>query len=351
MEIFDIGRFWRWWRAELATLLPAADPRRAASRRAAAEVHIGSDMVGLYRRSNLSTRLATPAGLWPTIDDMRGRLKPGESVVLSLDASHCLIRRRQIPAGAFAETDNILALDIARTTPFFAAGVISGWYPDGPRQKDDSRPIRHVVIRKDLLAAAFDKLKTLGVRCTAIGVRPANQPALPVLFASDGERFGRKQETRWKRACLIAGGAAVSLAVTATAYAFYRQQQELTGLHQSVAELQTAAVAVRKQVETRLDRQRQAASIAALRRRSVSTVAVWEELSRLIPDSAWLQALAIGRDGLLIEGRAAAAEELIPALEASPMFANVRFASPVYKAAADASQSFSIKFDMEREAP
>ena len=55
------------------------------------------------------------------------------------------------------------------------------------------------------------------------------------------------------------------------------------------------------------------------------------ELSRIIPDKAWVQQLIISEKGLQLEGFAESASELIPILDASKIFKDVAFLSSITK--------------------
>ena len=70
-----------------------------------------------------------------------------------------------------------------------------------------------------------------------------------------------------------------------------------------------------------------------------------EELSRLLPDDAFLEALTIDGKSMVIEGQATSPEGLISRLEASPLLSNVAFAAPVYRNPADAQSHFSIRME------
>ena len=55
------------------------------------------------------------------------------------------------------------------------------------------------------------------------------------------------------------------------------------------------------------------------------------DLTNLVPQDGWLQALSMDRQGVEITGQANAASQLIPLLEASPWLERVEFTSPVTK--------------------
>jgi general secretion pathway protein L len=55
------------------------------------------------------------------------------------------------------------------------------------------------------------------------------------------------------------------------------------------------------------------------------------EMSKKIPDTAWIQQFTVSDKGLQIEGTADSASELVPILEASPLFKDVGFLSGITK--------------------
>jgi Tfp pilus assembly protein PilN len=58
---------------------------------------------------------------------------------------------------------------------------------------------------------------------------------------------------------------------------------------------------------------------------------ILRELSERIPEDAWLNGFNFSEKGIELEGEAASASELIPLLEASPMFGDVAFLSAIRK--------------------
>jgi general secretion pathway protein L len=58
---------------------------------------------------------------------------------------------------------------------------------------------------------------------------------------------------------------------------------------------------------------------------------VLKELSLRIPKTAWVTSLDLSDGDVKIEGRADASSELIPALDASPLFSNVAFISSIIR--------------------
>lgn len=73
---------------------------------------------------------------------------------------------------------------------------------------------------------------------------------------------------------------------------------------------------------------------------------ILKDLSQRIPESAWISSLTFSDRDVQIEGQAGSASELIPLLEASPMFSNVTFLSTITKGR-DGKERFRIGFKVK----
>jgi general secretion pathway protein L len=68
---------------------------------------------------------------------------------------------------------------------------------------------------------------------------------------------------------------------------------------------------------------------------------ILKDLSRRIPEGAWVRKFDFSDKGVQIEGHADSASELIPLLETSPLFKDVAFLSPITKSK-DGKERFRI---------
>jgi general secretion pathway protein L len=104
---------------------------------------------------------------------------------------------------------------------------------------------------------------------------------------------------------------------------------EVAGINQTQARL--------KELENKID------AINTLRQRHVPVLSVLLDLSKEIPEGAWLDRLAFNEKGGDIEGYADSASALIPLLAASPLLKDVAFLSPITKGK-DGKERFRIGF-------
>ena len=92
-----------------------------------------------------------------------------------------------------------------------------------------------------------------------------------------------------------------------------------------------------KEVENKID------TINALRQRHLPALSVLRDLSKELPQGAWLDRLALTDKGGEIEGRADSASALIPLIAASPLLKDAAFLSPITKEK-DGKERFRIGF-------
>lgn len=77
---------------------------------------------------------------------------------------------------------------------------------------------------------------------------------------------------------------------------------------------------------------------------------ILKALTEIIPDSAWVREIAIASEGIRLDGYADAAAELIPLIDASPLFTDVSFLSAITKGR-DGKEKFRIGFKRVQSTP
>ena len=85
----------------------------------------------------------------------------------------------------------------------------------------------------------------------------------------------------------------------------------------------------------------------SLKQDRIETLELLKALTETLPDTAWLLTLSISENTVEIRGYAEYSTQLIPRLEAYPLFANVRFLSTITKGL-DGNEVFKIGFELNR---
>ena len=86
----------------------------------------------------------------------------------------------------------------------------------------------------------------------------------------------------------------------------------------------------------------------SLREERIQTLAFLKEFTEILPDTVWLRGLSLADNKVEIEGYADYSTQLIPQLEASPLFANAKFISTITKGR-DGKEVFKIGLEINRQ--
>jgi len=343
----------RWWRDELTALIPGRV--RAAFSADPMTLRIfmhenGSDVSaiqvrGLSGAEHFRTAQDRAAALsWAATQ--RRRWGPLLSTEIALPASRCLIRQRELPAAATERIDKILALELERTTPFGREDVRQAWRATTPPPGDPTFEVAHVIAKRTLIDPLLADARGLGLPIAAVDVADADGRPLGVnLLTSREVRASLGDRLNW--AIGIALGLFLCLAFAVLFTAFDRQQQALATLASETGVARTEAQAIRKRQGDFDGLRERIGQLRQRRANNPSLVALWEGVSRLLPDSAWLTDMRLENDTLWIDGYARNAPELVGILAQSPLLSGVTLSSPVVREEARASERFQIRMKIE----
>jgi general secretion pathway protein L len=126
-----------------------------------------------------------------------------------------------------------------------------------------------------------------------------------------------------------------------------KQELRLRQLESENRKLDPAVQALRRE-EGELEKLRKEANIiTSLEQRRGEVLRVMDELSRIMPNNAYLSNLRHRAGVVEMQGSAESASALIPVLERSPVFVNVGFNAPSNRGR-DNRETFSLKADIEK---
>lgn len=314
-----------WWTRSLAAWLPA---------RWRATLGLGRDRLLLAEdRDALQLRLETadglrdlgrlPAGpeLGIDADPLSALLAPAVADLprwLVLPAASGLRRRLALPAAAAERLRDVVSFEIDRQTPFTADAAAFDARILGRRTSDGQLDVELVVVP---LAALQPRLDALGpLAGTLAGVDLADSAGAPLgvnLLPPARRRLRTDPWRAWNWALAAVAVLAVAL-----------------GLWQVLANRRAAADAFEQSLEARAPQARQAAlqrqrlvdAVAGqtfldqMRAGRPSAIEVLDELSRRLPDTTYLEKLAIENDRLTLIGLSTEASSLPGRLEGSKLW-------------------------------
>lgn len=237
---------------------------------------------------------------------------------LLLPAASGLRRRLLLPAAAAERLRDVVGFEIERQTPFTSDAVTFDARVIGRRESDGQIEAELVVVPRTTLAPYLDALGPLGATLAGIDVvGPAGVP-LGVNLLDPALR--RRQVDRW-RLWNIALATLALLATAAWLWQVLDNRREaadtLEAQIRSRAEPARRAAADRAELVALLEGQ---AFLDRLRAERPTAVEVMDEVSRRLPDTTYLEKIAIENERMTLIGLSTEAAALVSRLQDSPLW-------------------------------
>jgi general secretion pathway protein L len=349
----------RWWRSELAEMLPSAHRRAGNGRRDVLLLEVGDARIRALRcvdgKCQELASVASPAGVAPTaaqaaltagehdFGDLAGVIDPEITpVVVRVCPREVLTRTISLPLAAAENLRQVLAFEMHRRTPFAAADVYFDFRRLPGRPGDQRLRVQLSVVRRRLIDAALALLPPWDLRVAGMTEIPGieTEGLLLRLTRPNGKPSSSRALTR----VLWAANAALLAAVVAIP--LLHQGRQIDALRHQVAAAKAEAesvAALRQQAEKlRADRR----SLIDAKRNRPAFATLLSELTAALPDSTWVQRLEIKSRRVRLHGTSATASSLIPIIEDSRLFREAAFNAPVTRNPATGKEQFQLTFEI-----
>jgi general secretion pathway protein L len=347
-------RFLAWWGNELAELVPVA-LRRWASRDAkrtvlaienSSFIHYEEASGRLVRRNEaiLLAGDAVDAG-----GDLRrlGLARSGGPIGIRLPRNACLVRRIELPAAARADFAKILKLDLERSTPFRLQDVYCDHVVENGAPRHGKIWVRQVVVKREHLDPLVRQLAGSGVSVAFADCwDDAGKDGLPIdLLHSTRQEPSGGARRRLSPAVVLAAFALV-LSGSAVAIGLARYEAALQRLEQETDTAKANALAVRRSLTNVEGSLGQVAELRRLKARP-PVIHVLNELTRMLPDTAWVSYLKVEADVIEVTIVAPATGELLALFERSPLFTGASLTAPVTYDPAGQSERATMRMTLK----
>ena len=353
---------WRWWRSEMLRLMPerfammggatglpllfiegdqlvALDPHDAG----AAEKRV--DLAGLDGQR----RRATVRTMLEGMGETRGRARA------ALRREEALMRRVTLPAATEENLAQVLAFEMDRLSPFKADEI---YFDQRVVSRDGGNGqivVELAMARREIVDARVRELRDLGVSVQGVSLHDdARRSEAFDLLPSEqrGERETGRE--RVVRNGLVA--AVLLLFLAALCYPVWVKREAVKALLPVMEKARVDATATNS-VVSELERQAADYNFLLARRHGWYPAAAYlEEISKLLPDTTWLQQMDIKTSGktkeVVITGETASSSKLIELLETSKMLQNAAPRGPTTRGSTPGTERFMIGAELRpRPAP
>lgn len=333
--------FWRWWTGELVELLPENLQKAIAQRQQKLYVEVDDDKLLLSLGNHAAQREVLRLALDADNAEDEDIPREVQQTILLLPEDKVLARRISLPAAAEENLREVLGFEMDLHTPFEASEVYYDFTIVGRDNARQQLTVDLVYAPRASVDALLDGASSLGMRTDLVTCRRRDNNNLqPVNLLPQERRRARRFDVKSLNLALT-----VVLAVLVGAAITIPIVQKNRAIEAMEAQVQAAAAEARNGAELRQNLEKMADASRFLVEKKASDILAVElidEISRILPDHAWITRLNLSSTELQVQGQSSASASLIAIIESSPYFENVRFASPVVQIQGTNNDRFHI---------
>ncbi len=281
----------------------------------------------------------------------RGLSRAGTKVFLEIPREAFFVRRFDIPAAAEGNLSQLLVADIERKSPFRLGDVVYGHTLRRKPEAPEKFAVSLWILRRDLVLQFVDAAgigwEDLDFVMPAKGGGPEDEG--PAIALSTGN-----ETPHWFRnVALGLAAATVILSLLGSMALIWRTGQATDTLDAELTEVTARASSVRKMADQAVAESRLLQTLRAERAKGPTFADLWEEVSRILPDGAYLTELRLS-DGKNDEryvdlvGLAESAVGLPALFDKSPIFTDASLTAAITPNAADKREAFSLRVKVKR---
>jgi general secretion pathway protein L len=277
---------------------------------------------------------------WSADPARQSAIRRGTTVAIGLDRALIFESVVELPSAAEGSLRQILQHQIDRLVPLEATET-AFQYRIEPRAADaKTLRVRVTVAKRATIERALAMARDAGLDPKRVIVAEAQRDGVsPALWQADDAVGSRRA---WRRRLEIA-----ALILAAAGYALYlhRLDRMRDGLEARLAAAAPAAAAVQA-LGGEVERIDAAAAFLARRRSETEALGAVDHLTRMVPLDSWLTRLSIRGREVEIAGYSPHASDLVARVEASAIFRNPQFRSPITLAPDGKSERFDLTFEI-----
>jgi len=349
--------FFDWWSSELWMLLPDSirrlaniEPERWVIQWLDTEIEVVREDGGqnpAAPRFRFSTAAPSEAAL-AALRHLGSDRTPATEVILELPSQRALRREVHLPLAAEENLREVLGYAMDQETPFKAGQV---YY--------DFRVLERVTatkrLRVELVAIPRASLDEILGKLVPFGLHP-DRVRTPEAGGSGNEinllplDRRRVKTPVWQGRNLVLAAAAVGLLAGVVTVPLIQKQRSITVIEDRIAEVKTKARAVddlHRQLEVLAGDSR---FLIEKKKATPVTIGVLDELTRVLPDDTWLYQFEINGMEMTMQGESSTSSAVIGLIEASPLFKNASFRSPVTQNRLTGAERFNLAAEVVAEA-
>jgi general secretion pathway protein L len=350
----DLKQFFRWWKRELAFLVPKQLLRFVNVKEGFIIVRPDENQLELTYIVNGQTELLARLDRNEFGVDQFKALRAADeridkaTIIIRLARQDAIQKELALPAAAKENLYQVVGYELDRYTPFKADQVYYAVKTQDVVNEPGKIRVRLVLATREFIDALCEDISAMGIVPLFADYEDAannlEQNFGYYNLLRDFLRQRTKNTRRIIHTALITLTCILLVAVIAMPLWFEYQTVNALQIKTDSLEKDAKKVkALQKDIDAVMDETRQ---LIEEKKATPEVIRMLNTLSSLIKDDTWLSYAQYSDGHLQIQGESPAASTLIAVLEASELFVNARFASPVTQDSISKLERFQITVDV-----
>ena len=344
---------WHWWLDELRAMIPPVAMGWLVGDVAVADVALSKAEIALLRNESGKLVSSTPIPVAdmstsPVLREMR--TSGNDQVRLLLQNDQVLVKRLTLPAAIEENLREAIGFELDRHTPFKPDQV---YYDVSVVSRDAQREsieVALVAAARNIVDPLVAILRKAGFAVVAIGIRGdtigSQMPELLPLDEKPARKWGNLV-----RLNLVLLALAATLALLALLLPIWQKREAVITLNPVLAKTSSEYTST-MQIQDEYTRLANEYNYIAGKKHTVQpALVVLEELSKISPDTTWLQSMDLKTSGktreITLIGEAQTASKVIESLEQSPLFQNATQRSPTQRGSQPNTERYHVATELK----
>ena len=343
-----LREFFRWWQGELYTLVPERLREFTRLERQQWILEFKGEKIHAY----CPGKHGQPASVYRfnleedseqrslALLQLEDKDPERSEIVLRLPAKRTLSKVVTLPLAVEENLRQVLGFEMDQQTPFKAEQVYYDFQVLKKNPATQQLSVRLTVVPRRFLDEILERLSTQGIKPDIVDVADTSAAPTAINLLPSEHRQSRKPTLQ--RLNLVLVGLACLLFIASLVLPLWRKAQLEEQLQAEIAIVQKEAQSVsalRKQLD---ELKSQAHFLAQAKATSPVVIQVLDELTRLLPDGTWLYQFEVNGKEVVMQGESPASSAIIGLIEASPLFRNVTYRSPVTQNRTTGAERFNL---------
>lgn len=268
--------------------------------------------------------------------------KKGELALdIHINESEVLTKRVTLPASTEENLYEVIQYEMDRYTPFSKDDVYFDYRIEDRIKDKELIKVLLIVVRKEVLNPAVHAIENSNLHLQRIDVVNSHNPDQSlqnVKLLRSHTDLGSNQQSSVKWLAVAVVGLLLLTGFTPLIINYMhisKLSSELEGLEKTVQKVKLLQSEYTKM-------QDQVGYLINIKEKNPSIIELLNLLTISIPDHTYVQRLSLEGGLLSIQGTSASASGLIPIIDESGMFDDIRFSAPVTQSGADGLERYSI---------